>query len=122
MELDVIKASSPRGKGKQHQRKSKALTCYACGKSGHMARNCRMKNMVSRPQLNMMTGKQGESSQQRNPGCDDPKLNDLMAIQARLEEKIAQRIQEIEFEDYGEGEDDEEEEVISREDADWETE
>lgn len=33
------------------------MTCYACGKQGHMARNCREKNQVPRAQFNMMQRK-----------------------------------------------------------------
>ena len=48
MELDAIHSTKPRGKGPTNKagRRGKALTCYACGKSGHMARDCRSKNKV----------------------------------------------------------------------------
>ena len=48
MELDALHSTKPRGKGpiSKAGRRGKALTCYACGKPGHMARDCRSKNKV----------------------------------------------------------------------------
>ena len=48
MELDALHSTKPRGKGSAGKagRRGKALTCYACGKPGHMARDCRSKNKV----------------------------------------------------------------------------
>ena len=40
-------------KPKKGQNK-KTLKCYSCGKPGHFAKDCRSKNMVSRPQFNIM--------------------------------------------------------------------
>ena len=49
----MIKRKSVHGKLKKGQNK-KALKCYSCGKPGHFARDYRSKNMVSRPQLNII--------------------------------------------------------------------
>ena len=40
-------------KPKKGQNK-KTLKCYSYGKPGHFAKDCRSKNMVLRPQFNMM--------------------------------------------------------------------
>ena len=50
MELDVMTPKS-NGRGPQQPDQRK---CYSCGKLGHIARNCRSKNMVHRPQLNVL--------------------------------------------------------------------
>lgn len=50
MELDVLKPQDRGGGERTAPRK-----CYTCGKPGHIARNCRSKNMVHRPQLNVLS-------------------------------------------------------------------
>jgi hypothetical protein len=105
MELDVIKTSPTRKGARQQKGKGKALTCYACGKLGHMARNCRTKNMVSRPQLNMMqTKKYEDDSCRMDPVWDDRKLDRLLAAQSLAEQAVTDRIRELEYQDHGEGE------------------
>ena len=48
MELDALHSTKQCGKGPANKagKRGKALTCYACGKPGHMARDCRSKNKV----------------------------------------------------------------------------
>ena len=58
MELDALHSTKQRGKGPANKagKRGKALTCYACGKPGHMVRDCRSKNKVHRQQLNTLDG------------------------------------------------------------------
>ena len=58
MELDAIhhKGKTYARKDKAFGKPKKALTCYACGKPGHMARNCKSKGKVHRQQLNALDG------------------------------------------------------------------
>ena len=48
MELDTLHLTKQHGKGPANKagKRGKALTCYACGKPEHMARDCRSKNKV----------------------------------------------------------------------------
>ena len=48
MELDALHSSKQPGKGPANKagKRGKALTCYVCGKPGHMVRDCRSKNKV----------------------------------------------------------------------------
>jgi hypothetical protein len=72
MHLDNINQGKPTTKT-YHQEKTKVWTpknkesgtetrsCYNCGKPGHLSRNCRSKNKVTR-QLNVLTGTQDEEA------------------------------------------------------------
>ena len=48
MELDALHSTKQHGKEPANKvgKRGKALMCYACGKPGHMARDCRSKNKV----------------------------------------------------------------------------
>ncbi len=54
MELDNIQHGRKGEKKKPFTKNT--IKCYACGKLGHMARNCRSKNKVHRQQLNALDG------------------------------------------------------------------
>ena len=54
MELDTTTTRKTRGKPRGKQtKKSSDFSCYACGKKGHMARDCRSNNKVQRQQFNV---------------------------------------------------------------------
>ena len=53
MEIDIIKRKTMYRKPKKGQNK-KTLKCYSCGKPGHFTKDYRLKNMVSRPQFNII--------------------------------------------------------------------
>ena len=53
MEINTMKRKTVHGKPKKGQNK-KTLKYYNYGKPGHFARDCRSKNIISRPQFNMI--------------------------------------------------------------------
>ena len=55
IEINVFKKKGKKPfQGKKRQGGKKAFNCYSCGKPGHIAKDCRLKNIVYRPQLNML--------------------------------------------------------------------
>ena len=94
MELDSFQKKRE-FKGKKQQKGKKAVTCYGCGKPGHIARNCRSKGMVSRPQLNVL---ERVPSKEKGPeeGFQLPTLQRQDASSKGLvSELIKRRIREI---------------------------
>jgi len=53
IELDFTEKKKP-FRGKKQQGGKKAMNYYGCGKPGHIARDYRLKNIVKRPQLNIL--------------------------------------------------------------------
>lgn len=69
MELDMTQKKRQNNNG--FGKKREPLTCYACGKPGHMARDCRSKNKVQRREFNMTIRKE---TQPTSVQVDTPKL------------------------------------------------
>ena len=79
MELDFTEKKPKRGhfKGKKQHGGKKALTCYGCGKPGHFARDCRSKNMVYRPQLNVLEKVRNRDDEDVTPEEDPPTWDEV---------------------------------------------
>ncbi|CAD0056184.1 unnamed protein product [Aureobasidium pullulans] len=75
MELDVTEGRRSNGR-KQFKGKS-SMTCYGCGKKGHMARDCHSKNKVPRRQFNMMQRRSYVEPERVEPEEPKPKIEDL---------------------------------------------
>ena len=110
MEIDTMKRKTVHGKPKKGQNK-KTLKCYSYGKPGHFAKDCRSKNMVSRPQFNMMRRvpimKEGTpESNKPSPVWDNPGLNAMLETvdvmgetTGRLQEGIDRLLKELDSDD-----------------------
>ena len=78
IELDFINQGPTRGprkkhfKGKKQQGGKKILTYYSYGKPGYFARDYRSKNMVQRPQLNILERVQSQDAIEKAPTEDLP--------------------------------------------------
>ena len=110
MELDFMrkKKQQPKGSRKQHKGFKKALKCYGCGKPGHIAKNCRSKNMVYRFQLNVMqrVSTEGLNSGDNSPVFDEDDFNQFLTESGSIEDKIRSRLkQESDNEDDVESQD-----------------
>jgi hypothetical protein len=54
MHLDNLNKGKDDWKNKDHKKGPETRSCYNCGKPGHLSRDCRSKNKVTR-QLNVLT-------------------------------------------------------------------
>jgi len=100
MELDFTQKKG-KFRGKKQQGDRKAMKCYGCGKPGHIAKDCRSKNMVKRPQLNILERipikTTGPPRDQPEAEYDDEELDAIMSdllavVDAPLDENIKELI------------------------------
>ena len=64
---------------KKQQGGKKTLTYYGCGKPGHFARDYRSKNIVQRPQLNVLEKVQSKDATEEAPVEDPPIWDEVEA-------------------------------------------
>ena len=98
MEFDFMrkKKQQPKRGKKQHKGFKKALKCYGCGKPGHIVKNCRSKNMVYRPQLNVMqkiSAKKLDSGD-NSPVFDEDDFNQFLTEFGNIENKVRIRLKQ----------------------------
>ena len=110
MEIDTMKRKTMHGKLKKGQNK-KTLKCYSCDKPGHFAKDYRSKNMVLRPQFNMIRRvpiiKEGTpESDKLSLVWDNPGLNAMLETVdvmgetiGRLQEGINRLLKELDSND-----------------------
>ena len=82
IEIDIIKKRTMQRKLNKGANK-KALKCYGCGKPGYFARDCRSKNVILRPQINIIKRvpikKEGTPEDSKpSPVWDNPELNVML--------------------------------------------
>ena len=79
-----------RGKSK------KVLTCYGCGKPGHIRQNCRSSGMVPRPQINMIKKISIKNKETSSKVICDSQQSDNEAIAADSDKEFRKYISKAE--------------------------
>ena len=95
MEFDFIGQKGPKKGGKQQQRGKKAFNCYSCGKPGHIAKNCRSKGMVPRPQLHIMEKMPDSDAGSSVPRRDVRQLSTKIDDAVNKADEIVQTLKEL---------------------------
>jgi hypothetical protein len=98
MHLDMIQQGKPKKEygNKNFNNTKETRKCYNCDKPGHLARDCRMKNKVTR-QLNVLTGPKEEDPEEwtvvhEHVGCEK---DDITHIGPRHSTEIIQEEEQV---------------------------
>ena len=97
IELDVLKI---KGQGNEEQgnrdyKKKTGFSCYACGKPGHMAKDCRSGKMVQRRQINMLSSVKKTPKERRT----ERQAQEALALRRLLREEKKSHYKQVVVED-----------------------